>query len=224
MQTLARLFGRSPFAPLQTHMEKVAICVKKMLPLFDALGKKDYELVASISKEICRLEHEADLTKNEIRNNLPTALFLPIARASLLEILALQDNIADRMEDTAVLLTFKNLEILPSFEVEFRSFLMQNLETFEGVYKIIKEMGQLLESSFGGKEAEKVRKMVDEVAFKERECDIVQRALLKKMFQDCDTLSGPAFFLWMKVIQELASLSDESEKLANRVRMTLEVK
>lgn len=224
MQTLARLFGRSPFAPLQTHMEKVAVCVKKIVPLFEAVAKKDYALMASISREVSKLEHEADLTKNEIRNNLPTGLFLPIARASLLEILALQDNIADRMEDAAVLLTFKNLEILPAFEVEFRSFLTKNLETFDGVYRIIKEMGQLLESSFGGKEAEKVRKMVEDVAFKEHECDVVQRALLKKMFQECDALSGPTFFLWMKVIQELASLSDESEKLANRVRMTLEVK
>jgi len=224
MQTLARLFGRSPFAPLQTHMDKVAVCVKQIIPLFEALAKKDYDLVASMAKTISKLEHEADLTKNEIRNNLPTGLFLPIARGSLLEILALQDNIADRMEDAALLLTFRDLEILPAFEAEFQAFLKKNLETFDGVYKIIKEMGQLLESSFGGKEAERVRKMVEEVAFLEHECDVVQRDLLKKMFQECDNMSSPTFFLWMKVIQELASLSDESEKLANRVRMTLEVK
>ena len=224
MQTLARLFGRSPFAPLQTHMNKVAVCVKQILPLFEALAKKDYKLVASIAKNISKLEHEADLTKNEIRNNLPTGLFLPVARGSLLEILALQDNIADRMEDVAVLLTFRDLEMLPSFEEEFHNFLKKNLETYNGVYKIIKEMGQLLESSFGGQEAEKVRNMVEDVAYKEHECDIVQRGLLKKMFQECDAMSSPTFFLWMKVIQELASLSDESEKLANRVRMTLEVK
>ncbi len=224
MQTLARLFGRSPFSPLQTHMEKVAICVKQILPLFDALAKKDYKQVASIAKEVSRLEHEADLTKNEIRNNLPTGLFLPIARGSLLEILALQDNIADQMEDVAVLLTFRDLEIPQAFEVEFQEFLKKNLETFEGVYRIIREMGQLLESSFGGQEAEKVRKMVEGVALKEHECDVLQRTLLKKLFQECDSMSGPSFFLWMKVIQELASLSDESEKLANRVRMTLEVK
>ncbi len=224
MQTLARLFGRSPFAPLQTHMEKVAVCVKQIVPLFDALRKKDYAAVASISKDISKLEHEADLTKNEIRNNLPTGLFLPIARSGLLEILSIQDNIADRMEDAALLLTFRDLEIRPSFENEFSAFLTKNLETFDGVHKIIKEMDQLLESSFGGKEAEKVRMMVEEVAFLEHECDVVQRALLKKLFQECDSMSSPTFLLWTKVVQELASLSDESEKLANRVRMILEVK
>lgn len=224
MQTLARLFGRSPFAPLQTHMDKVAICVHQIKPLFEALAKKDYALVAEIAKKISKLEHDADLTKNEIRNNLPTGLFLPIAKGSLLEILSLQDNIADRMEDTAVLLTFRDLEILPQFAELLQTFMEKNLETFEAAYNIIKEMGQLLESSFGGQEAEKVCAMVDDVAFKEHECDVLQRELMKILFQECDTTSAPLFFLWMKVIQELASLSDESEKLANRVRMTLEVK
>ncbi len=224
MQTLARLFGRSPFAPLQTHMEKVAFCVKEIIPLFEALEKKDYPLVEKIAKRISELEHEADLTKNEIRNNLPTGLFLPISKGSLLEILSLQDNLADRTEDAALLLTFRDLEMRAEFAEEFRLFLHKNLETFDAVFAITKEMDELLESSFGGKEAEKVRKMVEKVAKLEHACDVVQRDLLRKMFCEEDALSPPLFFLWMKVIQELGSLSDESEKLANRIRMILEVK
>lgn len=224
MQTLARLFGRSPFSPLQTHMDRVAACVRQLIPLFEALGKKDYLSTEAISKDISRLEHDADLTKNDIRNNLPSGIFLPIAKASLLEILSLQDNIADCAEDVAVLLTFSSLEILPFFATEFQVFLEKNLETFELGYAIIKEMGELLESSFGGTEAAKVSKMVEEVAYKEHEADLLQATLLKKMFQQCGDMPAPTFFLWMKVIQELAGLSDESEKLANRVRMTLEVK
>ena len=224
MQTLARLFGRSPFAPLQTHMDRVAACVRHMEPLFTALSEKDYERVDSIAKEISKLEHDADLTKNDIRNHLPSGLFLPIDKTSLLEILSLQDNIADCAEDVAVLLTFSNLEMQPIFAEEFSAFLKKNLETFEKGYAIIKEMGELLESSFGGTEAAKVSRMVEEVAFKEHEADILQATLLKKIFRQCPNMPAPTFFLWMKVIEELAGLSDESEKLANRVRMTLEVK
>ncbi len=224
MQTLARLFGRSPFAPLQTHMEKVAACVHQLVPLFEALSAKDYGKVAAVAKEISKLEHDADLTKNDIRNHLPSGLFLPIAKTSLLEILALQDNLADCAEDIAVLLTFHNLEILPAFASEFQAFLKKNLETFEAGYQILREMGQLLESSFGGIEAEKVCTMVDEVALKEHEADLLQAILLKKIFSQGEILSTPAFYLWMRVIQEVAALSDESERLANRVRMTLEVK
>ncbi|HXW60693.1 MAG TPA: TIGR00153 family protein [Myxococcota bacterium] len=224
MQTLARLFGKSPFAPLQTHMAKVASCVHEVPALFEALLKKEYALIEPLAHKISKLEHDADLTKNDIRNHLPPGLLLPISRASLLEILSLQDNIADRAEDVAVLMTFLNLEISPLFQSELFSFLDKNLEAFEGVFRIVKEMGQLLESSFGGSEAEKVRKMVDEVAFREHESDLIQRTLMKKIFSQSNQMSTPAFFLWMRVIQEVAWISDESEKLANRICMLLEVK
>lgn len=223
-QTLARLFGRSPFAPLQTHMAKVAACVHEIPPLFQALSNKDYALVVSISEKISEMEHSADLTKNDIRNHLPTGLFLPIARTSLLEILSLQDNIADHAEDVAVLLTLRDLEFLPHFEEAFHVFLKKNLEAFDGVDLIIKELGQLLESSFGGLEAERVRKFVDEVAFLEHQADLLQQDLLKKMFRECDQMPAASLFLWLKIIEEVAYLSDGAESLSNRVRMTLEVK
>ena len=203
MQTLARLFGRFPPSPRCRHTWRRLLFVFKRCPLFQALGSKNYELIETIAEKISKLEHDADLTKNDIRNHLPNGLFLPIERASLLEILSLQDNLADLAEDIAVLLTFRELEFLPSFSEEFHFFLKKNLETFEGAHTIIKEMGQLLESSFGGSEAEKVRKLVEDVAFKEHECDLLQRKLLKKMFHESDNLPPPVFFLWVKLSTKL---------------------
>lgn len=224
MQPLAKLFGQSPFTLMQSHMSKVSLCIREIPTLFAAMEKKDFSLLETLAQKISNYEHEADLTKNDIRNNLPMGLFLPIARQSLLEILSLQDNIADRAENMAILLTFLPLEIEGFFAETFRTFLAKNLETFEMARRIIDELGELLECSFGGSEAEKVKKMVAETAYKEHECDILQRALMKNLLENAETMKTAHFFLWMKVIQELAGISDESEKLANRVRMTLEVK
>lgn len=224
MQTLARLFGRSPFAPLQTHMIKVANCVKKIIPLFEAFEKEDTSLIESLSQEISELEHEADLTKNDIRNHLPKGLFLPVDRGSLLEMLSVQDLIADVCETTAVLLTLRKMQIQSFFKDDFKSFLNKNLETFYGVQKIIQELDELLESSFGGVEAEKVRIMVEDVAYKEHEAELLQRRLMKNLFRHADDMPYPDFHLWMKIFEQLGSLSHLSEKLANRVRMTLELK
>ena len=91
MLNIARLFGKSPFAPLQTHMKKVAHCVEKLSQMFANLGKKDVEKIAKAAHEISRLEHEADLAKNDIRNHLPRSIFLPIDRAQFLDILSIQD-------------------------------------------------------------------------------------------------------------------------------------
>ena len=41
MRTIARLFGKSPFSPLQTHMKKVSACIKKLSEIFAVLD--DYE-------------------------------------------------------------------------------------------------------------------------------------------------------------------------------------
>src|SRR5262245_29091872 len=138
MLKISSLFGRSPFAPLQSHMESVALCVHRLPDLFEALEQKDYARIEKIAEEISRLEHDADLIKNDIRNHLPTSIFLPIDRSNLLDILAIQDHIADKAEDVAVLITLKPLELLPIFKEEFKLFLRKNIDTFDEAKLIIK--------------------------------------------------------------------------------------
>jgi len=218
------LFAKSPFAPLQSHMEKVAACVNKIEDLFKAYYDKDHEKVEEISRELSQLEHAADLTKNEIRNNLPKGLFLAVNRGDLLEIISLQDTLADRAEDIGVLMTLKELQPLKGLRKDLMAFLEKNLEAVRHAHKIIREIDELLETSFGGKEAEKVRTMVEEVAFMEHEADFLQRTLLKKLYNMDDPLPYTSFTLWINILQAIASLSNNSEKLANRVRMLLDIK
>ncbi len=224
MLTILSLFGRSPFAPLQSHMESVSKCVHGLPSLFEALEKKDYPRLEKLSEDISNLEHEADLIKNDIRNHLPKSLFLPIDRANLLEILSIQDRIADKAEDVAVLVTLKPLEVLPIFKQEFKLFLHKNIETFDEAKLIVKELHELVESSFGGMEAAKVRSMVDEVAYREHEVDIIQRQLLKSLFKAEDQLNYITFHQWQRLFESIASISNLSENLAYRIRMTLELK
>lgn len=224
MLTILRLFGRSPFAPLQSHIESVAHCVHRLPTLFNALEKSDTAAVEKIADEIGELEHAADIIKNDIRNHLPKSLFLPIDRTNLLNILSIQDNIADRAEDIGVILTLKPIPLLPIFKDDFFLFLQKNIETFDKAFLIIKELNDLVESSFGGIEAEKVRKMVDEVAFKEHEADLLQRQLLKSFFKAEDQITYVTFHQWERIFECIGAISNLSESLANRVRMTLELK
>lgn len=224
MLTILSLFGRSPFAPLQSHMDSVALCVHRLPELFEALERKDYARLDQLSEEISKLEHDADLIKNDIRNNLPKSLFLPIDRGNLLEILSLQDSIADKVEDIAVILSLKPLELFPSFKEAFKQFLKKNIEAFDEAKLIIKELHELVESSFGGIEAEKVRSMVDVVAFREHEADLIQRQLLKCFFKAEDQLNFITFHQWQRLFENIAAISNLSENLAFRIRMTLELK
>jgi hypothetical protein len=89
---------------------------------------------------------------------------------------------------------------------------------------VIEELDELLESGFGGVEADKVRELVHAVAVKEHEVDICQRKLLKIVFDSEDSLSHTQFYLWLRILSEIATISDLSENLADKVRTTLENK
>lgn len=224
MLTIARLFGKSPFAPLQTHIRKVGSCIEKLSTLIESLGTADMETIEKLSTEISELEHEADLTKNDIRNHLPKSIFLPIDRNQFLEILAVQDSIADRAEEVGILLTLHPLEHYKKFADGFTELYALTLDTFNSALNIMREVEELLESSFGGIEAEKVKAMVEETAFKEHKATRAKHALQKQLFSSGATLTPPAFYLWMKVLEAVSNISGSSERLANRIRMILELK
>ena len=224
MRTFLNLFGRSPFTTLRAHMEKVRACVLKIPEVFQAVKDKKYDKLPFLSEEISSLEHEADLLKNDIRNHLPQSLFLPIDRRQLLEILSLQDHIADSAEDLATLFTLKQVVIPDQMQKELDVFIKLNIETFEETFLIVKELHELLESSFGGVEAEKVSAMVQHVAYKEHEADLAQNALLKRLFELENEMSYATFYIWVQAMRRTADISNLSEKLANRIRMTLELK
>lgn len=223
MRTLAKLFVKSPFAPLQKHMQDVNECVIKVKEIFEALEKNDTKAVTRIAKELSKLEAKADTTKNELRNHLPSSLFMPISKSALLEILSLQDDIADDCEDVGVLLTIKKLTLKEVFKDDFKNFLKKNLETYALIKKIIEEFDNLLETSFTGREAEKVKSMVYKVALKEHETDLSQRRLLKNIFSNEDQFSHGEFQLWLSILKEIRTLSNTSEKLAHRIRNLLDL-
>jgi len=224
MLTIARLFCKSPFAPLQTHINKVTGCVEKLTALIASLDTADMPAIERLSVELSELEHEADLTKNDIRNHLPKSIFLPIDRGQFLEILAVQDSIADRTEEVGILLTLHPLEHYEKFAKDFNQFYALTLETFNSSLKIMREIEDLLECSFGGVEAEKVKAMVEETAYKEHKATRSKHILLKQFFTSGHELSPPGFYLWTKVIEAISNISGASERLANRIRMVLELK
>lgn len=223
MLTILKLFSRSPFAPLQSHMEKVAKSVHLLPPLFKALLENDVQLY-EIAKTIEGNKQQADITKNDIRNHLPKSLFLAVDRTSLLEILSIQNKIANKTDTLSMLATIKPLSLPENSKKYFEEFLSHTVITFDGAENIIKELHELLESSFGGIEAEKVRSMVENVAFKNHEAGKIYRGLLKSFFANEESFSFGTFILWQRIFESVGSVAYFSEKLANRIRMTLELK
>lgn len=222
MRTIAKVFGRSPFIPLQMHMGKVAECVNVISELLDAYKRNDSKTVESLAKKVSCLEHEADVIKHDIRNSLPRGLFMPVDRANILRILNTQDSIANHAENIGVILTFKQAKCFEEFEANFDEFVIKSLEAFNLAQNIIDQLDELLETGFGGVEAQTVRELADLVAFKEHEADVIQGKLLRNLLAHEDVISYGDFFMWTRIIRQVASVADQSEKLAMAVLMTLQ--
>ncbi|NOY78650.1 MAG: TIGR00153 family protein [Calditrichaeota bacterium] len=221
MKIVAKLFGKSPFLPLQEHMNLVRECAHKVPELFVALKAKDYEKFDQLVKDISELEHRADLKKNDIRSHLPKTTFLPVARGDLLDILSIQDSISDTAEDVGVLLSMKRLDFPTEIENEFNEFIQKVTQTLNKSWEIIDQIDELLEYTFSGPEADKVCAIIDEVCYLEHEADQSQMKMLQSLFNQEDKFSKGEFILYLKAFEKVADISNYSEKLANRIRTLL---
>lgn len=224
LTTIARIFGKSPFHPLQSHMKKVSSCMKKLTEIFNNLKGKSPQELERLVKELSKLEHEADLTKNDIRNHLPRSLFLPIDRSQFLDILSIQDSISDKAEDIGHLLILYPVNELGDLCDHLDQLFKKNMEAFWDTRSIIKELHELLESSFGGIEAEKVKTIVEKTSKIEYQADKMKNELMKEFFKSAENVKIPVFYLYTRLVEEINQISHISEKLANRIRMILELK
>jgi len=219
--TILNLFGKSPFKPLQEHLEKVKECLEQIQPLFDSLYKQDYKEVKAISKRIMKLEHQADKIKDKIRDNLPKNLFLAVDRRDLLNLLSAQDSVCDAIEDLAVVLNLREMTVPEKLRPLLNDLVKKVVQVGNLSASVILELNNLLEASFGGPEAEKVIKMVGEVSTTEWEADKIQFKLAQALFKMEKELDPVSIFMWMKIFQILSEIADASEKVTKLLRLFL---
>ena len=217
----ANLFGKSPFSALQGHMRVVLECVHEMPALFVALASGDHNEVAAVKNIIFEKEEEADKIKNEMRNRLPKSLFMPVDRRDLLEVLQMQDSIADTAQDIAGLLVERPME-LPEFMQEPMFALTHRcVDVCEKAAEIIEELDELLEMGFRGKEASRVEEMVTALNKLEDETDKLGLELSRRLFEHEDEIKPVSVMMWYQLIQWVGDLADYAEKVGDRLRLMI---
>lgn len=221
MSIISKLFGKSPFEPLYQHMLKVKECVGLVRPLMDAFLNGEEKKLREVADHIFKAEHDADLVKKDIRNNLPKSILLPVARGDLLSFLKEQDNIADSAEDLAVLLTMRKTAVPDELKSELKDFVEKVLETYEVAMTVSSEIKILAETSFAGVEAHKVMDLIEKLKLKEWEADKAQMEAVKKMFSIEKKLDPVSVMMWMHIFGELGTIANHAENAGDRMRMML---
>ena len=106
---LAGIFGRSPVEPLKRHMAKSAEAARHLVAFIDAALAGDWDEAARVRTQIQDLEHEADRLKADLRVRLPSTLLMPVDRGDLLDLITMQDKIANRAKDIAGLMASRRM-------------------------------------------------------------------------------------------------------------------
>lgn len=221
MSKIEDLFRESPFEPLRYHMKKVMECVAFVRPMFEAVRDQNYDNLQDIARKIFKTEHDADIIKDEIRQTIPKRFFLPVYRGDLLGYLKLQDDMADSVEDIAVLLTIKQLKLSASLVEPTFEYISKVDDVCLQACEIGDYLPTLVEGDMVGKEAEHVLQQIAAVEKKEWEADRIQYSLSQQLFSLEDEMKASDLILWFRVYGELGQLANFAEKTGDRLRRML---
>ena len=217
----SRIFGNSPVAPLQKHIASVIACVEQLIPYFEAVFKGDWDEATKVQKKLASLEGEADDTKNKIRMNLPTSLFMPIDRRDILQVLDLQDLIANRAKDIAGLTLGRKMSIPDALAEDFMVFLQRCIDATKMAQVAINELDELFVTGFRGDEVKRVTQMIAELHIIENETDEIQVKLRASLFALERELSPVDVVFIYKIIEWIGDLADASQSTGNRLQLML---
>lgn len=219
--TITSLFGSSPIKPLQKHMDSVLACVKELTPFFDAALDGDWAKASKQQKKIAKLENEADTLKRELRLHLPNSYFMPVSRRDLLEVLTMQDKIANQAKDIAGLIKGRKMVFPKDMGKAMKKFLSRSIDAAKQAQKAINELDELLETGFKGSEVKLVQSMIKELDNIEKDTDKIQIVVRGLLFdQEKDLPAVDVMFLY-KVIDGVGSLGDLSQRVGSRLELLL---
>lgn len=218
---LGRLFGRSPLSALQRHMEKAQDCASELLPFFDATLAGDWERAQAVHARIQALEEEADQVKKEIRGSMRGGLLIPVNRSDVLELLRMQDKIANRVRDIAGLMLGRRMVVPPSMATRMREFLIAAVSTSAQALNAIEELDELLETGFAGHEADIVHEMVGEVDALEEEADRLEVLVRAELFALESELPPVNVIFLYDIIAWIGDLADVAQRVGGRLEQLI---
>jgi len=218
---LANIFGKSPVKPLEKHVDIAYRCTKQLNGFFKAAVAGNWDKAAEYRDTISALEHEADDLKKEIRMHLPKSLFMPVPRQDLLELLLVQDKMANRTKDVSGLVMGRKMQIPKPIAKDFLTFVRRNVDAAKQARKSVRELDELFATGFRGAEAAMVESLIDELDRIETETDDLQASLRGSLFEIEDSLDPITAIFLYQVIELTGEIADMAERVGRRLELLL---
>ena len=218
---ITSLFGKSPIAPLQKHMKQVHSCLKDFNAFATVADAQDWEKAETICISINKKEEKADKLKKKLRMNLPSTFMMPFSRRDLLDVLLIQDSIANITKDLAGLMMTRHMVFPEEIADDFIKLAGLCIKTSAAALEAINELDELLETAFSSRERKRVSKMIKTVNELEHESDDAQDNIRNKLFAlESDLLPVDVMFYY-RAIEWLGETADAAQKVGSRFEVML---
>jgi predicted phosphate transport protein (TIGR00153 family) len=219
--SVANIFGSSPVMPLEKHVDIAYRCTNHLNGLFKAVIAGDWDKAAEYRNMIETLEHEADDLKKEIRLHLPKSLFMPVPRQDLLELLLVQDNMANRTKDVSGLVLGRKMQIPDAIADDFLEFVKRNVDAVRQARKSVRELDEMFATGFRGAEVSLVESLIEELDQIESDTDARQANLRSALFAIESSLQPVDVIFLYRVIELTGEIADMAERVGRRLELLL---
>jgi len=208
-------------APLQRHIKAVYDCASHLPGLVQAANAGDWEAAQKQHEEITSLENQADQLKFQIRSSLPKSLFMPVPRQDLLELVLVQDKIANMTRDVAGIVIGRRMRFPETISADYEHFAKLCVAAVEQAVQSVNELDELYETGFRGAEVKLVEKMIRALDETESKTDRLQSDIRRKLFEmENDLPPVHVMFLYI-VIEKTGGIADMAERVGRRLELLL---
>lgn len=218
---LMELFGRSPIRPIQEHMQVSTSAAEALVEFFTASKEDSWDKAEASYNNISKIESQADELKTQLRLHLPKSLFLPVPRTDLLELLTMQDRIANIAKDISGLMLGRKMHFPDALQEQLLEFVNTSIATALQALKAIQELDELLESGFSGRELDVVERLVEELNALENKADKHEIDIRAGLFAIESELPPVDVMFLYRVIEWIGDLADCAQKVGSRLLLLL---
>ena len=211
---IASLFGKSPITPLQKHMKQAHSCLKDFAVFAKAANDQDWEKAETVCISINSKEEKADKLKKKLRMNLPSTFMMPFSRRDLLDVLLIQDSIANITKDLAGLMMTRHMVFPEEIAGDFIKLTELCIKTSDAALMAVNELDELLETAFSIRERKIVSKMIKTVNELEHETDDAQNDIRNKLFTIESDLPPVDVMFYYRAIEWLGETDDAAQRSA----------
>lgn len=219
IRSVLDVVAESPFIHLEIHAKKGVLAVEKLAEAMEAYCAGNETLLEERTNEIDLLEHDADKLKQKIRSGIPASIRLPVDKKDLLSFLKQQDSIADYAQASAYWMTLRPGKALPAeIKAGFLELMTASLKTAKMYDELAGEIYKLLVTSFSKEEIKETLTIIPEVEKLEHDVDVLETALLKRIFEHEDAIGGAGVCHLMGLVERIGGIADKSASAADRLR------